>query len=215
MMKTIRYIVLGMVIMIFSFGSLTGLLAQKTTIQFLETYPCSEIFSRLGSEDAFYQMAEVNRQDPGSAIIAYCNPDNADRVWKYIHSSTFMNKLPGDLQFAWGAESMEEGLPLYLLRQPDNRGAGPGGADVDQVEVVSDPGNGRYSLLLSFNRTGAEAWSRMTGDNVGRDIAIVINDRVWSAPRVQEQINMGKCMITGNFSKKEVNELKEQIDQQP
>ncbi|MGW8317478.1 MAG: SecDF P1 head subdomain-containing protein, partial [Bacteroidales bacterium] len=76
-------------------------------------------------------------------------------------------------------------------------------------------GNGRYSLLLSFNQTGADAWSRLTGDNVGRDIAIVINDRVWSAPRVQEQINMGKCMITGNFSKKEVNELKEQIDQQP
>ncbi|MGW8316165.1 MAG: hypothetical protein ACWGNV_11230, partial [Bacteroidales bacterium] len=121
-MKTIKYIVLGMVIM--------------------ATYPCSEITSRMESGDPFYQMAEINRQDPGSAIFAYCNPDNADQVWKYIHSNSFMNMLPDDLLFAWGATPVEEGLPLYLLRQPGGQGAGPDGADVDQVEVVSVPGNG-------------------------------------------------------------------------
>lgn len=211
-MKTIRYIVLEMVMVTLSFGSLSGLFARQGTIMFTETYAHSVITSRLEPEDPFFLWIRVNEDDPESSLIGYCNNAGADQCREYIQKRSFLDRLPGDLRLAWGAEAGDKGIPLYALRGQKGRETGMDGADIEQLEVVSDPQNNRYSLLISFNRDGAEKWSRLTGSNVGRDIAIVINDRVWSAPRVREQINMGKCMITGDFSEKEVIALKEQID---
>ena len=211
-MKTIRYIVLGMVMVTLSFGSLSGLLAQKGTMAFMETYANSVITSLLEPEDPFYRLVRVNKDDPESSLIGYCDNANLDQCTAYIQNRFFLDRLPGDLRLAWGAEAGDNGTPLYALREQKGRKTGPDGADIEQLEVVSDPPNSHYSLLISFNRSGTEKWARLTGDNVGRDIAIVINDRVWSAPRVRDRINMGKCMITGNFSEKEVIALKDQLE---
>ena len=63
-------------------------------------------------------------------------------------------------------------------------------------------------LLFSFSGSGVEKWASMTGLNKGRDIAILFNGKVISAPRVQEEIKDGKCAISGKFSESEIKELK-------
>lgn len=204
---------LGMIIIVLSFGSLSGLIAQKGNIDFRETYANSKITSRIEPEDQFFRLIRANEDEQESSLIGYCDKAHIDQCREYIQKRSFLDKLPGDLLLAWGADAGEEGLPLYALRQPKAKGSGPDVTDIEQLEVVSDSQNSRYSLLISFNPDGTEKWSRLTGANIGRDIAIVINDRVWSAPRVQEQINMGKCMITGNFDQDEVVELKNQLVQ--
>jgi SecD/SecF fusion protein len=211
-MKTIRYFILGMAIISLSFGSLTGLLAQDGNVAFLETYSCSEITSLLEPGDLLYQMIHVNQMDPESSLIGNCPVDKEDQLWEYIQGKSLKKKLPADVIFAWGAKQQEGELPLYALKRAGKAGEGPVGPDIDQVEVVSDSHSGRASLLISFSGKGARKWATLTGKNIGRDIAIVVDDRVWSAPRVQEQISMGKCMITGNFTETEIAALKAQLD---
>jgi SecD/SecF fusion protein len=162
-----------------------------------------------------FQLMDVNLHDHNSSLVGYCSTDRTEKLWEYIHSEPFLQKLPGDVMFSWGSKQEERGLPLYTLKKPGKSHAGPDGSDIEQVEVVSDSQSGPYSLLISFSGAGAEKWAVLTGSNIGYDIAIVINDRVWSAPRVQDQIKMGKCMITGNFSKSEASALREQLDTNP
>ena len=214
-MKTIKYFILGISMAILTLGGFINLIAQKSTIEFLETYTGEEITSRLEKGDMLFQLMDINQNDQGSSLVGYCIPDRTEGLWEYIHSEPFLQKLPGDVMFSWGSTQGERGIPLYALKNPGKNHAGPDGSDIEQVEVVSDNQSGPYSLLISFSSAGAEKWAELTGSNIGRDIAIVINDRVWSAPRVQDQIKMGKCMISGNFSKREASALREQLDPNP
>jgi SecD/SecF fusion protein len=67
--------------------------------------------------------------------------------------------------------------------------------------------NNRPSISMTMNSSGARIWSKMTGDNKGRFIAIVLDDKVYSAPRVNDQIDGGRSSITGSFSVQEATDL--------
>lgn len=211
-MKNIKYIILAMAMVSLAFGNLTGLLAQKSKIGFLETYTVSEISGRLEPGDPFFTMIRKNTMDQESSLIGYCTADKKEQVSEYIHSNVFKEKLPEDAVLLWGAQQQEEGLPLYAIRKSGKAATGLDGSDIQRVEVAGDNGDSRPALLISFNSDGAKKWASQTGLNVGRDIAIVIDNRVWSAPRVREQINMGKCMITGNFTSEEMTALRDRLD---
>ena len=84
----------------------------------------------------------------------------------------------------------------------------PSGQDVEEVSVSLSDDEENYMLLFSFSESGAENWASMTRLNKGRDIAILFNGKVISAPRVQEEIKDGKCAISGKFTESEIKELK-------
>ena len=60
---------------------------------------------------------------------------------------------------------------------------------------------------MEMNAEGAKAWARLTKDNIGRSIAIVLDDMVYSAPNVQTEITGGQSSITGNFTPEEAKDL--------
>jgi preprotein translocase subunit SecD len=81
-------------------------------------------------------------------------------------------------------------------------------------EVITDarprpdtnvPGN--YLVELEFNARGASLFEQITGQNVGRGLAIVLDNTVYSAPRIQERIGGGRAVITGNFDLREARDL--------
>ena len=72
--------------------------------------------------------------------------------------------------------------------------------------------NGEITINLSMTDAGADVWSRMTSENVGRIIAITINDVVYSAPVVRTAITGGNTQISGNFTFDEANELVELLN---
>ena len=81
-------------------------------------------------------------------------------------------------------------------------------------EVIADarprpdtnvPGN--YLVELDFNARGAQLFEDITGRNVGRRMAIVLDNTVYSAPRIQERIGGGRAVITGNFEIREARDL--------
>ncbi|MEO6682899.1 MAG: protein translocase subunit SecD, partial [Ginsengibacter sp.] len=66
---------------------------------------------------------------------------------------------------------------------------------------------GRPAIKMQMTPTGSRAWAKLTGDNIGRPIAIVLDDIVYSAPNVNGVIEGGSSEISGNFTVEEAQDL--------
>lgn len=211
-MKTIKYIILGIFITTMTLGNFTSILGQGS-IQFSETYTYAEIASRLNPSDQFFSYFNTEQTDPKSSNLGYCLISESSSARKYLKSDLFLSRLPEDIIFAWGAKK-ENGSTsdLYALRKPSGRNISPDNSDIASVSVQSDEQQNNHDLLISFTREGAAKWASLTGKNKGRNIAIVIDGKVYAAPTVREEILGGKCAISGNFSKEEVLKLKSQLE---
>ena len=80
------------------------------------------------------------------------------------------------------------------------------GDHVTNAQVRFDNDRNEYSVSISFDRRGGDIFSRYTRDNIGRRLAIVLDNRVYSAPVIQSEIH-GDASITGRFSAVEANDL--------
>lgn len=208
-MKTIKYIFIGMVILSMTLGSFSSTMGQEV-INFSETYKSKEVMSLLGSDEVFLSMLNQDQAAPEGSWLGSCADSDSDKLWEYLHRKEVRSSLPKDLRFAWGWESENGRTRLYVLKDSGNKG--PGQKDILSVQVQEGQSKGNYAILLDFSSEGADSWARMTKENVGRNIAIVIEDRVAAAPMVRSEIRQGKCQITGDFSKEEAMELKRLLE---
>ena len=97
---------------------------------------------------------------------------------------------------------MKNGKYLYALKEAPGAYTGPVQADI--VEIAISDG----MLLLSFSEEGSGKWTELTQASLGKPMAIVIKDLVYSAPMVREVIRGGNCAISGNFTSGELAQLK-------
>ena len=119
--------------------------------------------------------------------------------------------FPSNLKFLWSvkADVLEDGtelIELHAIRK------GRGGKAPLTGEVVTNASRGlddrtQYAVFLNMNAQGAKTWKRLTGENIGRRIAIVLDNFVYSAPNVQTEIPNGSSIITGNFTDVEALDL--------
>lgn len=118
--------------------------------------------------------------------------------------------FPRDLKLAWTVKPEKDRpdvLELNALKVTSRDGKAPLGGDaVVDARQDYDP-NGRVEISMSMNADGAKTWKRLTGDNIGNQIAIVLDGYVYSAPRVNGEIPNGRSSITGNFSIEEALDL--------
>jgi hypothetical protein len=211
-MKRFRYFISGLLMALFILAGTSNLNAQQATIQFLATYTNAEVTSLLNRDDRFFQLIELKGTETQGPILGYCQPENTGEALEYLTSSVFRDRLPCDIQFSWGRHGEEHGLPIYGIKSEEDNYKGPTQSDIENVEVVTGESTGDLSLLLTFTKKGAEKWAKLTGRNIGKSLAIIIDDTVWSAPVVREEIRMGKCQISGNFSPEELQALKVKLD---
>ncbi len=132
-----------------------------------------------------------------------------------IQREDVQNLLPQNLKFAWDVKPMDLGqgndmelLTLYALKQ------GRGGKAPLSGEVITDARQdldqlSRPAVFMNMNTTGAKIWKRLTADAAReqRQIAIVLDDYVLSAPTVDEEIGGGSSVISGNFTIDEAKDL--------
>ncbi len=120
--------------------------------------------------------------------------------------------FPRDLNLAWmnkpdakrfGADYLE----LVALKVNSSDGSAALGGDVIVDATQDYDQNGRVEVTMNMNSEGARVWKRLTGDNVGRQIAIVLDGYVYSAPNVNGEIPNGRSSITGNFEVSEGKDL--------
>ena len=81
------------------------------------------------------------------------------------------------------------------------------GASLTDARVQLDSQYGEPYVSIEFDRKGARSFERITGENVGKRLAIVLDNKVYSAPTIQEKIGGGKARITGRFTMEEARDL--------
>ena len=113
--------------------------------------------------------------------------------------------LPVDCKFVYGKKQVTLSnrtgyYELYAVKDDNNKMEV--NSCLEKIEAADDE-RGRPCIRLRFNALGTKIWARMTTKNVNRDIAMVIDDMVYSAPRVSGPIEGGNSMISGIFSDEE------------
>ena len=86
------------------------------------------------------------------------------------------------------------------------------GADLSSADVTFDGNTGKPAVSLTFTADGGEKFAKITGDNIGKPVAIVLDSEVVSAPNVQEKITGGNAQITGSFTLDEAKNLSIQLN---
>ncbi|MEI8201850.1 MAG: protein translocase subunit SecDF [Bacteroidota bacterium] len=120
------------------------------------------------------------------------------------------NVLPKNLKLLWTVKSIDKNNPVHQLialriNSRDQSAALGGDVIVDARQDFSQSGGNE--IAMSMNSIGAKTWKRLTADNIGKSIAIVLDDYVYSFPTVQGEIPNGHSSITGNFTLEEAKDL--------
>ena len=144
--------------------------------------------------------------------LGYAKAKDTSRVNEIItaHAEKLMME---NIRFVWSAKEVEfienDTLfyTLYALQIPEDGKARVGGSDIDKARVSVDPNDGSIGVSVSMNSRGTEEWGDMTSENKGNFIAITMDDKVFSAPRINEPIRGGETLISGGFSTEEAKSL--------
>lgn len=187
--------------------------SQGASFGFFETYSWTEVFSDLDPADKFFQWVHTEGVDRTGCRLGSCQEENASTLWEHIHSTGFQEQLSGDILFAWGASSKSGMKVLYALKEQGEKRKYPDSSHIQEVSIKENAQGDSYELHLSFSDEGAKYWAELTGANVDRNLAIVFNELVYSAPMVREAIKEGKCVISGNFSESDLNVIKSVLEE--
>ena len=119
--------------------------------------------------------------------------------------------FPANLTFAWAAKGIpatngDEILTLEALKKAEGQSAPLEGDVITDAAQDFDQG-GRAEVTMAMNGTGARIWKNLTGANVGRRIAIVLDGYVYSAPVINGEIGGGRSSISGSFTVEEAKDL--------
>jgi hypothetical protein len=193
-------------------GFVEPVTSQTLTTGFYACYSPAQFSAWIEPADPFYDFFENPERESTGPGLGTCVADRCAGLWNYIHSEAFRSRLPEDLGFAWNWDTPGGNGQLFALRKPD-REVAPGREDVRGVVLQKDEDRGNYDLIITFTDAGAVKWARMTRENVGKSIAIVVDGKVVAAPRVMMEIKQGKCRISGDFDKEEAGHIKELLEQ--
>ena len=173
-------------------------------------------FEKYAKENPLYAYLSpaFNRGENGQyypsnmATVGYAAIKDTARV-NYLLKKV-MNIFPRNLRLAWLVKPEKDRpdvLELYALKATTREGTAPLGGDVITDARQDYDQNGRVEVSMSMNSDGAKTWKRLTADNIGKQVAIVLDNHVYSAPRVNDEIPNGRSSITGNYAIEEAQDL--------
>ena len=155
-------------------------------------------------------LALLNPQFAGGAVIGAAYAADMPAVDRYLAMPQVRELFPADVQFKWavkGDPQMDGRFALYTIKVESADGKAPldGSVVVDARESYAERG-AEARVSMNMNSEGMQEWARLTGENVNRCIAIVLDGYVYSAPVVRGKIE-GSSEISGNFTIQEAKDL--------
>lgn len=150
----------------------------------------------------------LNRTQGG---LMYSVRDTA-QINRILKRQDVQQLIPANLSFVWDVKAFapenggEQTLQLYAI-QRERGGRAPLTGEVIENARQDFDDRGRPDVVMSMNSEGARAWKRLTANNIGQRIAIVLDNYVYSAPVVQGEIPGGISSISGNFEVEEAKDL--------
>jgi SecD/SecF fusion protein len=172
-----------------------------------DAYPLLSILSPM-------QHPETRQPFPGAAIGRAHFKDTI-RISSYLRIAKEKQVFPREVRFMWAAAPIvddnnkpTEVFYLYAIKARSRDGRPPLNGDV----IVSasqefDNASGNAYVLMSMDAEGTRKWAHITKENLQKVIAVVMDNRVYSAPTVQSEITGGSSQITGNFTPNEAQDL--------
>ena len=174
-------------------------------------------------QEASMNMEQIKKEHPLMAIlqlnssgqgpiIGYANYKDTAEVNKYLTMKEVIAELPKDLRLKWGVAPADfdkkgQTFELYAIKSTERNGKAPLEGDVVTDAKDDFDQHGKPSVSMSMNTDGARRWAQLTKQNIGRSIAIVLDNYVYSAPNVSTEITGGNSIITGNFSPEQSKDL--------
>ena len=212
----------------------TELLKSSANLEFFEVYNYNEILGDLQRfAAAFAQQDTVNHlnviellggpQRAGSPIVGMVTPANKNLVDSVMNTELAKRTLPSDLSLMWSVKQAEFPVTdangnVVKKDNGDDKTVGywelialKGDAVLEGDAVTSassEYDNMQGNMVnMKMNDRGAQEWATITRNNIGRPIAIVLDEHVYSFPNVNNEITGGSSQITGNFTPEEANDL--------
>ncbi|MNJ83377.1 preprotein translocase subunit SecD [compost metagenome] len=206
---------------------------KPLNIQFFETYNKYEIQDSWNAaskwfheNDTFSKQNKALLKDViglenwvsfrGEGAFGYVEEEDIQSVNSVLDHPEVKAMFPKDLQFMWSF-GVEETLnykkiyALYAVKVPKDGLARIDGRHIkDAFASISDYDK-RPIINLTMTQEGSHDWKLMTRDNIGRYIALTLDKKVFSCPKVIAEISGGQTQISGNFTKQQAEELAAQI----
>ena len=187
-----------------------------------ESLVAEELAQQEGSEAEMDAYRKANplfallspSQMRGNACIGFASAIDTATVNRYLAMPQVADVFPPEFRPMWSVKPSEyvagdNVYELIAIKASSRDGKAPlDGSVVTDARVDYDGrGNGAPGVSMTMNAEGANTWARLTKENIGRQVAIVLDGTVYSYPTVQTEITGGSSSITGNFSVEEATDL--------
>jgi SecD/SecF fusion protein len=147
-----------------------------------------------------------------SCMIGLANARDTAKVNTYLKMNQIKALFPRDLKFMWSQNPYKQDptktmYEFHAIKITTRDGRPPLGGDVITSARTSTGVTGDVKVDMSMNSEGSKTWARMTRENIGRCLVVVLDGYVRSYPRVQNEITGGSTEITGDFTIEEADDL--------
>jgi SecD/SecF fusion protein len=149
------------------------------------------------------------------AAVGYIASKDTGTLNDYLRMDLAKNKFPSNLVFMYGKAELNDPklkdiLMLYAIKTLDNGQAELGGEGISAAQDYDE--RGRVAIKMNMDKVGTNIWAKMTTRNVGKPLAVVLDNFVYSAPNVNEPITTGNSSISGSYTVKEAQDLSEILE---
>ena len=159
-------------------------------------------------------LTKLSVNGDAGCIVGMANVADTAVINSYIHSDLAKAILPADVKLLWSAKPSDR-IPnnkriyeLYCLRLTGSDNRAPLEGDViESAKDDFDHFTGKPVVTMQMNEDGAREWANLTKKNVGKPVAIVLDDLVYSAPNVNQEITGGNSQISGSFTVEDTKDL--------
>ncbi len=160
-----------------------------------------------------HPITDQNGNLYGGAAVGYSSYADTSKVNQYLAMQQIKDLFPRDVKFFWTVKSPEwdqSGQYYELVAIKVTNRNGNARLTGDAVTSARDEFNEQSAqamVSMTMNGEGAKEWAAITHDNIGKQVAIVLDNLVYSFPTVQSEIKGGNSQITGNFTVTEAKDL--------
>ncbi len=145
----------------------------------------------------FFSAALLDPQ--GRSADAFVKEDDRNKILRWLSLPEIQKEIPDNVEFVFSAKSItttEDGKKVYMMYLVNKQPELTGGVITDAVATL-DPNTSSPIVNMEMNSEGAVEWARITGANINKRIAIMLDGKVFSAPVVRNKITGGRSQIEG------------------
>ncbi|MCX6168754.1 MAG: protein translocase subunit SecD [Ignavibacteriales bacterium] len=161
---------------------------------------------QFAKEHPFFTLARLI--DPQRSADAYVKENDRNKIDALLENPEVKKVMPDNVQFIYDAKPLKgnDGIDYYRMYMVSKEAELTGGVVVD-AQANIDPSTSAPEVTMQMNNEGAREWARITGANIGKRCAVILDGQVYTAPTIEGKIPSGSSRITGSANMEEAKLL--------